>query len=46
VSIKEIAAVLPDLSSKTIQRELLSMVDDGLLIKKGERRWSRYSLKN
>ena len=45
VSVKDISRALPDLSSKTLQRELLSMVDDGLLVKKGERRWSRYSLK-
>jgi hypothetical protein len=45
VSIKEITRALPTVSSKTLQRELLSMVDDGLLVKKGERRWSRYSLK-
>ncbi len=32
-----------DCSSKTIQRDLLFLVDKGILIKKGERRWSRYS---
>jgi hypothetical protein len=45
VSVKDVSKVLPGVSSKTLQRELLSMVDDGLLIKKGERRWSRYSIK-
>lgn len=45
VSVKEISRALPNVSTKTLQRELLSMVDDGLLIKKGERRWSKYSLK-
>ncbi len=45
VSIKDIENVLPKYSSKTLQRELLRMVEIGLLDKKGERRWSRYSLK-
>ena len=33
-------------SEKMIQRELLSMTKDGVLSKTGEKRWSRYSLKN
>lgn len=31
---------------KTLQRELLSMVKDGVLYKTGEKRWSRYFIKN
>ncbi len=42
ISIKDAAAAIPGVSEKTIQRELLSMVDKGLLIKEGERRWSTY----
>ena len=30
---------------KTLQRELISMVQDGILSKEGSKRWSRYSLK-
>jgi hypothetical protein len=45
VSVKEIAKVVTDCSEKTLQRELLAMVAQGQLIKKGERRWSRYSIK-
>jgi hypothetical protein len=45
VSVKDISKILPTLSEKTLQRELLAMVDDGILLKKGERRWSRYSIK-
>jgi len=30
---------------KTLQRELVSMVHDGVLYKTGEKRWSKYSLK-
>ncbi|KKR62860.1 MAG: hypothetical protein UV43_C0011G0014 [Parcubacteria group bacterium GW2011_GWF2_42_7] len=32
-------------SEKTLQRELLSMIKDGVLYKTGEKRWSRYFLK-
>jgi hypothetical protein len=31
---------------KTLQRELLSMLRDGVLYKTGEKRWSRYFIKN
>ena len=30
--------------SKTLQRELVSMVKNGILIKTGDKRWSKYSL--
>lgn len=49
--IKDKASTLPDkghflnsLSEKTLQRELVSMVHDGVLNKSGEKRWSRYSV--
>lgn len=45
VSVKDISAVVQDCSEKTLQRELLAMVDEGILSKTGERRWSKYSLK-
>lgn len=45
VSVKDISLIISDCSEKTLQRELLKMVKDGVLEKKGERRWSRYSLK-
>lgn len=44
VSIKDIVSVVTDCSEKTIQRELLSLVEEGVLTKTGERRWSVYSL--
>jgi DNA-binding transcriptional ArsR family regulator len=34
------------ISEKTVQRELASMVEEGLLIKEGEKRWRRYFLKH
>ena len=43
-SIKDIAEGVVGCSEKTVQRELLDMVANGLLKKEGERRWSRYSL--
>lgn len=42
--IKDFTAVITNCSEKTIQRELLKMVNEGVLKKAGERRWSRYSL--
>ncbi len=44
VSIKDIANHFPELSEKTIQRELVSFTESGVLKKSGERRWSRYSI--
>ena len=43
-SIKDISDNIKDCSEKTIQRELLSMVANGVLKKEGERRWSKYYL--
>lgn len=44
VMVKDIAAHFPELSEKTLQRELVSLVESGVLKKTGERRWSRYSV--
>lgn len=43
-NIKDIAIRFRDVSEKTIQRELISLVEEGVLKKTGERRWSAYSL--
>lgn len=45
LSVKDFVSVIPDCSEKTIQRELLELVDKGIIKKEGERRWSTYSLK-
>lgn len=42
--IKDISLSLKNVSEKTIQRDLLQMVEKGVLEKSGERRWSRYKL--
>lgn len=44
VSVKDIADHFPELSEKTIQRELVSLTESGVFKRAGERRWSRYSL--
>jgi hypothetical protein len=43
-TIKDIVSSFPDISEKTLQRELNDMVESGLLRRLGERRWSRYEL--
>ncbi len=44
VSIKDVSSVVINCSEKTIQRELTSLVSQGILKRTGERRWSTYSL--
>ncbi len=43
-TIKYIAEKIPNLSEKTLQREINSMINETIIIKEGERRWTRYSL--
>ncbi len=43
IGVNELIGLITDCSEKTIQRQLLSMVKEGVLKKEGERRWSRYS---
>jgi hypothetical protein len=45
LTIKDFSKVIKDCSEKTIQRELIELVDRGVIRKEGERRWSRYFLK-
>jgi hypothetical protein len=45
VSIKDIVARIRGCSEKTIQRELNVLLDDGVIRRIGEKRWSRYILK-
>ena len=44
VSIKDIVSILKGTSEKTVQRELLALVREGVLAKEGEKRWSTYRL--
>lgn len=43
-TIKDIAEIITDVSEKTIQRELNSLIEKGQVIREGERRWSRYRI--
>jgi len=43
-TIKDIAERVTDCSEKTIQRELITMIKDNLILRDGERRWSKYKL--
>lgn len=45
VSIKDIASRIKGCSEKTIQRELNSMLQEGVIERIGEKRWSRYILR-
>jgi hypothetical protein len=42
ISIKDALSLIPGMSEKTIQRDILSLVADGALIKTGSRRWTTY----
>jgi hypothetical protein len=44
LSIKDLTGVIKGCSEKTIQRELIVLVESGILSKTGDRRWSRYSI--
>lgn len=44
LTIRDFAKVITNCSEKTIQRELISLVKNGIVKKIGERRWSTYSL--
>jgi DNA-binding transcriptional ArsR family regulator len=42
--IKDISTVIRDVSEKTIQRELQTLVTNGVIQRVGERRWTQYSI--
>lgn len=44
MSVRDLMSLIKDVSEKTIQRDLVSMVKDKVVKKTGEKRWSRYSL--
>lgn len=43
-TIKDITDIITDVSAKTIQRDLNTMIENGEVIRQGERRWSKYSI--
>lgn len=42
INVKDASVAIEGCSEKTIQRELTAMVNEGVLLKEGERRWSVY----
>ncbi len=44
VSIKDITHLVRGVSEKTVQRELSALVSEGVVERRGERRWSTYAL--
>lgn len=42
ITVKDAKSLIIGCSEKTIQREIMSLVEEGVLIKEGERRWSAY----
>jgi predicted HTH transcriptional regulator len=45
-TIKDLSEIITDVSTKTIQRDLNSLIESGEVIRQGERRWSKYSIRN
>jgi len=43
-TIKDLSDIITDVSSKTLQRDLNSLIEKGEVKRQGERRWSKYSL--
>lgn len=44
VTVSDVKEVIKGYSSKTIQRDLSALVDEGVLVKEGKRRWTSYKL--
>ncbi|MCD8527862.1 MAG: helix-turn-helix domain-containing protein [Candidatus Pacebacteria bacterium] len=45
VTMKDIATRITNCTEKTLQRDLMSLIEEGIIEKKGKRRWSSYSYK-
>ncbi len=43
-TIKDISEIITDCSEKTLQRELNAMIEENVVKRQGERRWSKYSI--
>lgn len=43
-TIKDISEIITDCSEKTVQRELNAMIEENIVKRQGERRWSKYSI--
>jgi DNA-binding transcriptional ArsR family regulator len=45
ISIKDISSAISNCSEKTLQRELMSLIAEGIVDRIGERRWSTYKIR-
>lgn len=43
-TLKDIEVAFPDLSNKTVQREIVSLITEGLIKQEGKKRWAKYTL--
>ncbi|HRH30746.1 MAG TPA: hypothetical protein PK886_01615 [Candidatus Paceibacterota bacterium] len=43
-TLKDIEVAFPDLSNKTVQREIVSLIGEGLIKQEGKKRWAKYTL--
>ena len=43
-TIKDLSDIITDVSTKTLQRDINSLIKKGEVIRQGERRWSKYSI--
>jgi len=41
-TLKDIEVAFPDLSNKTVQREIVSLIAEGLIKQEGKKRWAKY----
>lgn len=41
-TLKDIEVAFPDLSNKTVQREIVSLIGEGLIKQEGKKRWAKY----
>jgi hypothetical protein len=45
ISVRDVIRSMPEVGEKTLQREMLALVSEGVLVKEGERRWSTYTMR-
>jgi DNA-binding transcriptional ArsR family regulator len=44
MSVKELAGLFPSVSEKTIQRDVVSLMKQGIISRRGDKRWAKYFL--
>lgn len=46
ITLKDIEVAFPDVSNKTVQREIMSLIKEGLIKQEGKKRWTKYVIAN